>query len=180
MSADLEQVPDVHEMGPIAYLVLAFPTDRMTGEAFPLLIDLVDRGIIRILDLAFIRKEHDGTVTTLTQVDVERMQVLEAALFDGAASGLLGPDDLAEAATAMDPGSAAGVLVYENVWATPFARALRRSGGQLVASGHIPVQELVAALDSLEDAESGGQEGAPSPVIPAQGATRATPAGRAG
>jgi hypothetical protein len=137
----------------------------MTGEALPLLIDLVDRGVIRILDLEFIRKDEDGTVTTLSQVDLARMQVLEAALFEGAASGLLGPDDLADAATALDPGTAAGVLVYENLWAAPFAAALRRSGGQLVAAGHIPVQALVAALDALEAED---QEGTarPEPAEP--------------
>src|SRR3712207_3223034 len=150
MTADLEQGSDLDQMGPVDYLVVAFPTEQMTGEAFPLLIDLVDRGVIRILDLEFIRKDEDGTVTTLSQIDLERMQVLEAALFDGASSGLLRPDDLAEAAAALDPGTAAGVLVYENVWAAPFAAALRRSGGQLVASGRIPVQDLVAVLDALE------------------------------
>jgi hypothetical protein len=150
MTADLEHAPDLDLMGPVDYLVVAFPTERMTGEAFPLLIDLVDRGIIRILDLAFLRKDADGTVTTLSQVDLERMKVLEAALFEGAASGMLDAESLGEAAEALDPGTAAGVLVYENVWATPFAAALRRSGGQLVGSGHIPVQALMAALDVLE------------------------------
>jgi hypothetical protein len=165
MTANLEQAAGLDEMGPVDYLVVAFPTDRMTGEAFPLLVDLVDRGVIRILDLVFLRKDEDGTVTTLTQVDLDRMKVLEAALFDGAASGLLGPDDVAEAAAALDPGTAAGVLVYENVWATPFAAALRRSGGQLVAAGHIPVQALVAALDAL-DAEEAGSASVPSPAAP--------------
>jgi Family of unknown function (DUF6325) len=168
MTADLAQASDLDEMGPVDYLVVAFPTDRMTGEAFPLLVDLVDRGIIRILDLVFLRKDEDGTVTTLTQVDLDRMKVLEAALFDGAASGLLGPDDVNEAAAALDPGTAAGVLVYENVWATPFAAALRRSGGQLVASGHIPVQALVAALDALDtDAQAESSTSVPAPAPPA-------------
>jgi hypothetical protein len=150
MSTDLDPAADLHQMGPVDYLVLEFPGNRMTGEAFPLLIDLVDRGIIRILDLVFLRKETDGTVTTLTQVDLDRMQVLEAALFDGASSGLLDASDIDEAAKALEPGSSAGVLVYENVWAAPFAVALRRAGGQVVASGRIPVQELVAALDAVE------------------------------
>jgi hypothetical protein len=149
------QASELDQMGPVDYLILAFPTDRMTGEAFPLLVDLVDRGIIRILDLVFLRKDEDGTVTTLSQVDLDRMKVLEAALFDGATSGLVGPDDIAEAEAALEPGTAAAVLVYENVWATPFAVALRRSGGQLVAAGHIPVQALVAALDALEAEEQG-------------------------
>lgn len=166
MTADLEQAPDLGEMGPVDYLVVAFPTDRMTGEALPLLIDLVDRGIIRILDLVFLRKDEDGTVTTLTQVDLDRMRVLEAALFDGAASGLLGPDDVAEAAAALEPGTAAGVLVYENAWATPFATALRRSGGQLVAAGHVPVQALVAALDELDDEVQQASSASASPSAP--------------
>jgi hypothetical protein len=165
MSADTQHAPELEQMGPVDYFVAAFPSDRLTGEALPLLIDLVDRGIIRILDLAFIRKEADGRVTTLSQVDLDRMKVLEAALFDGVASGLLGQDDLAEAAAALDPGTAAGVLVYENAWAAPFATALRRSGGQLVAAGHIPVQALVAALDVLE-ADAGTNPAEPQPAQP--------------
>jgi len=164
MPADLDPSAEATQLGPVDYLVVAFPTDRMTGDAFRMLVDLVDRGIIRILDLAFVRKEHDGTVTTLSQRDVERMRVLDVALFDGAASGLLDQTDLSEASAAMDPGTAAAVLVYENVWATPFATALRRAGGQLVAAGHIPVQALLAALDALEAAEA---EGAAAGTIPA-------------
>ena len=167
MTADLEQATDLDQMGPVDYIVVAFPADRMTGEAFPLLIDLVDRGIIRILDFVFLRKEDDGTVTTLSLVDMERMQVLEALLFDGAASGLLGPDEVREAAEALDPGTAAGVLVYENVWATPFATALRRSGGELVAAGHIPMQALADALDALEAAEKQDGGPVPTPAAPA-------------
>ena len=154
MSTDLDPAADLRQMGPVDYLVMEFPGNQMTGEAFPLLIDLVDRGIIRILDLVFLRKETDGTVTTLTQVDLDRMHVLEAALFDGATSGLLDQADIDEAAKALEPGSSAGVLVYENVWAAPFAGALRRAGGELVASGRIPVQELVATLDAIEAAEA--------------------------
>jgi hypothetical protein len=163
MTADLEQDADLDEMGPIDYVVVAFSTDRMSGEALPMLVDLVDRGIIRILDLVFLRKGEDGTVTTLTQVDLERMKVFEAVLFDGATTGLLGPDDIAEAAAELEPGTAAGVLVYENVWATPFAAALRRSGGRLVASGHIPVQELAEALDALEAEEEAVPASVPGP-----------------
>jgi uncharacterized membrane protein len=153
MTTELDRAADLDEMGPVDFFVVAFPTSQMTGEAFPMLIDLVDRGIIRILDLAFIRKDDDGTVTTLSQVDLERMKILEAVLFEGAASGLLGADDIEEAGQALEPGSAAGVLVYENVWAAPFASALRRAGGQLVATGHVPIQAMVAALDALEDAD---------------------------
>ena len=138
------------DVGPIDYLALEFPGARINGEGMAILVDLVDRGIIRILDLAFVRKEKDGTVTTISQVDLERMKVLELALFEGAASGLLGQDDLEEAAKALEPGCSAGVLIYENVWALPFASALRRAGAQLVATGRIPVQALVEALDAAE------------------------------
>ena len=156
MTDQLDEVGALDQMGPVDYFVVGFANDRMRGEAFPLLMDLVDRGIIRILDLAFIRKEQDGRVTVLSQVDLERMQVLEAVLFDGAASGLLGPDDLEEAARALEPGTSAGVLVYENVWAAPFASAVRRAGGYVAASGRIPIQEIVAALDAVEAAEKIG------------------------
>ena len=144
---------ELHTMGPVGYLVVEFPGNKMTGEAFPILIDLVDRGTIRILDLAFVRKEQDGTITTLSQVDLDRMKVVEAVLFEGAASGLLGQDDLDEAAKALAPNSSAAVLIYENVWAAPFAAALRRSGAQLVATGQIPIQALLDALDTAETAD---------------------------
>jgi hypothetical protein len=149
----VEQVAEVDAMGPVGYLVVEFPGNKMTGEAFPILIDLVDRGIVRILDLAFVRKEQDGTITTLSQVDLDRMKVVEAVLFEGAASGLLGQDDLDEAAKALAPDSSAAVLIYENVWAAPFATALRRSGAQLVATGQIPIQALLDALDTAETAD---------------------------
>ena len=146
----VESAAELDTMGPVGYLVVEFPGNKLTGEAFPILIDLVDRGIVRILDLAFVRKEQDGTVTTLSQLDVERMRVVEAALFEGAASGLLGQDDIDEAAKALEPNSSAAVLIYENVWAAPFAAALRRSGAQLVAIGQIPVQALLDALNATE------------------------------
>ena len=133
------------ETGPIDYLVIEFPGNRMTGEGWPLLVDLVDRGIIRVLDLMFIRKDEDGSVTGLSIQDLGDAGV-DLTLFEGASSGLLGDDDLAEAATAIEPGCSAGVLLYENVWAAPFAAAMRRSGGQLVAFGRIPVQAILAAL----------------------------------
>ena len=156
MTSQLDAAAALDQMGPVDYFVVGFENDRMRGEAFPLLIDLVDRGIIRILDLAFIRKGGDGRVTILSQVDLERMQFLDAALFDGAASGVLGADDLEEAASALEPGTSAGVLVYENVWAAPFAAAVRRAGGFIAATGHIPIHELVSALDALEAAETDG------------------------
>ena len=141
---------DLDQMGPIDYLVLEFPGNKMTGEAFPLLMDLVDRGLIRILDLVFVRKDIDGSVVGLELKDVDGDGELDLSVFAGASSGLLGEDDIREAGDVLQPGSSAGVLVYENVWAAPLAAAIRRSGGQLVASGRIPVQAVLSALDAIE------------------------------
>jgi len=141
---------DLDQMGPIDYLVLEFPGNRMTGEAFPLLVDLVDKGIVRILDLVFVRKEIDGSVVGLALTDLDGDGELDLAVFEGVSSGLVGEDDIQEAGGVLEPGSSAGILVYENLWAAPFAAAIRRSGGQLVASGRIPVQAMLAALDADE------------------------------
>jgi hypothetical protein len=138
------------EMGPIDYIVLEWAGDQpVTGEVMPLLLDLVDRGIIRILDIAFLVKGEDGSVAALDFAELAQTSG-GLAEFEGASSGLLGQDDLEEAATALEPGTVAGVLVWENRWAAPVAVALRRSGGQLVASGRIPVQAILASLDATE------------------------------
>jgi hypothetical protein len=146
---------EIQEMGPVDYLVVEFPDNRLDGTAFPLLMDLVERGIVRVLDLAFVTKAEDGTVTGLELRDLDATGDFDLTLLEGASSGLLGDDDLAEAAAALAPGAAAGVLVYENTWAAPFATALRRGGGQLVASGRIPVQALLAALDAVDAVDAG-------------------------
>jgi hypothetical protein len=138
-------------MGPIDYIVVEWPGRQPNGEALPALIDLVDRGIVRILDLAFIAKDEDGNVVDLTIDELGQVSA-EFATFEGVASGLLGDDDIAEAATALEPGTAAAVLIWENRWAAPFAVAVRKSGGQLVASGRIPIQALVASLEATEAA----------------------------
>lgn len=143
--------PELREMGPIDYIVLEWPTEPSGDEVVPLLVDLVDRGIIRILDIVFASKDADGTVTA---IEIGDLGPAAAAFgeFDGASSGLLDDDDLQDAAEALEPGTSAAILVWENRWAAPVAIALRRSGGQLVASGRIPVQALVASLDALEQA----------------------------
>jgi hypothetical protein len=141
---------DLDQMGPVDYLIVEFPGSRMTGEGLPLLVDLVDRGIIRILDLALVKKETDGTVRMLEIADLDADGKLDLAVFEGASSDLLDEGDIADAAGVLEPGSAAGILVYENVWAAPFAAALRRAGAQLVASGRIPVQALLAAVDAAD------------------------------
>ena len=144
---------DLEEMGPIDYVLIEWPGKQPTGEAVPYLVDLVDKGIIRVLDLAFITKAEDGSVAGIDIADLGD-QVEEMKVFAGASSGVLSDDDFAEAAEALEPGTSAALLVYENRWAGPFAAAVRRSGGRLVANGRIPVQAFLAALDAAEEAEA--------------------------
>lgn len=143
---------EIDEMGPIDFIVIEWPGDQPTGEALPYLVDLVDRGIVRILDLAFLTKAEDGSVAGV-EISELAEQVAEIKVFEGASSGLLSEEDKADAGEAMDPGTSAALLVYENSWAGPFAAAVRRSGGQLVADGRIPVQALLGALDAAEEAD---------------------------
>ncbi|WP_234020910.1 DUF6325 family protein [Streptomyces sp. 142MFCol3.1] len=138
----------VEDMGPVDYLVIEFPGNRMTGEAFPLLVDLAERRIIRILDLAFLRKDTDGSVTALELRELG--DEVDLTVFEGASSGLIDQEDMDEAGNALEPGNSAAVLVYENLWAAPMAGALRRSGAQIVAGGRIPVQAILASLDATE------------------------------
>jgi len=147
----------LEETGPIDYLIVEFPGNRMTGDGFPLLLDLVDSGTIRILDLVFATRDTDGSLSVLRGSDLDGDGQLDLSVFEGASSGLIGPDDLDEAASAIEPGNSAGILIYENVWAAPFATALRRGGAQLVASGRIPVQAILAALEAAEASEAIGQ-----------------------
>jgi hypothetical protein len=140
------------ELGPIDYVVVEWPAGTQpSGEGMPILVDLVDRGLIRILDLAFVRKDDDGTIVGLELDELGGDPQL--TLFEGASSGLLGQDDYDEAGAAIQPGCSAALLVYENTWAAPFATALRRSGAQLVAGGRIPVNAIIQALDELEGEE---------------------------
>jgi hypothetical protein len=142
---------ELEEMGPIDYVLIEWPGRQPTGEAAPIIVDLVERGIIRVLDLAFIAKAEDGSVAGLEIMELGQ-EVEELKVFEGASSGLLSDDDTAEAAAALEPGTSAALMVFENRWAAPFASAVRRSGGQLVASGRIPVQAVLAALEAVEEA----------------------------
>ena len=142
------------EMGPIDYAVVEFPGSKMTGEGIPILLDLMERGVVRILDLIFVTKALDGTVAGVALADLDGDGELDLAVFEGASSGLLGAEDVQDAGSVLEAGSSAMVLVYENAWAAPFASALRRGGAQLVASGRIPHELVVEALDELDAAES--------------------------
>jgi hypothetical protein len=141
---------DTEPLGPISYLIVEFPGNKMTGEGFPILVDLVDRGLIRILDLAFVTRDDDGTVRAIDLSDIDGDGTLDLAVFEGASSGLLDHSDFADAEPAISPGSSAGILVFENRWATEFVQALRRSDAQLVAAGYIPQDALLASLDATE------------------------------
>ncbi|MEV4346394.1 DUF6325 family protein [Actinoplanes sp. NPDC049596] len=140
-------MPDVDDMGPIDYLAVEFPAGSMDGTAFSMVEDLVNRHVIHILDIALVRKSPDGKVTVLEESEFDN-HGLET--FHGAASGVLGGEDLHEAGELLAPGAAAVILIYENTWAAPLARQLRQVGAQLLATGRIPVQAILAALDESE------------------------------
>lgn len=137
-------------LGPISYLIVEFPGNKMTGEGFASLLDLVDRGVIRILDLMFVTRDADGSFRVLDLRDIDHDGTFDLAVFAGASSGLLDQSDLSEAASVIEPGSSAGILIFENRWATQFVQALRRGEAQLVAAGYIPQDDLVAALDAAD------------------------------
>jgi Family of unknown function (DUF6325) len=141
---------ELDEMGPIDYLVIEFPAGYPTGENLPLLVDLVDRGIIRIFDLVLVKREYDGSMSLLALADADGDGEWDYSVFEGISAGVLGQDDIEEAGQALEPGRSAVILVYENRWAAPLAVGLRRSGAQLVAGGRIPVQALLASLDATE------------------------------
>jgi hypothetical protein len=139
------------EIGPIDIVVIAYPADApMTGEAVPLVLDLVERGIIRILDVLFVMKDEDGTFSGFEAKDLDARGVGDLKEFEGASSGLLGDEDAATASQALEPGSAAVMIVYENRWAAPFAAAVRRNGGVVIENQRIPVQDVIDALDAVE------------------------------
>ena len=139
------------ELGPIDIVVIGYAPDApMTGEAVPLLVDLVERGIIRVLDVLFVMKNADGTYSGFDATDLTDKGVGDFAAFEGASSGLLGDEDAGQAAEAIEPGSAAVMIVYENRWAAPFVAAAREAGGELIASQRFPAPEVLEALDRLD------------------------------
>jgi hypothetical protein len=142
-------VPDFDETGAIDFVVIQFPRREVTGELVPWLIELVDRRLIRIMDVLIVRTADGGAFDTLTPDDLDPAEVGQLGPLVGASWGLLSTDDAAEIASMMEPNAGALALVYENLWSLPFARAARDSGGQLLSFGHIPSQAIAAALDEL-------------------------------
>ena len=133
-------------VGPIDYLIIEWTGQQPNGEALPHLIDLVDQGLVRVLDLAFVSKGDDGTIVAL---NIDELGA-DFAVFEGAASGLLDDGDFGEASAAIEPGTSAAILLWENLWAAPFAEALRGNGAQVVARGAVPVYALLATLEAAQ------------------------------
>jgi uncharacterized protein DUF6325 len=145
------------DIGPIDYLAVEFPEARMRGEGLAALLDLVDRGIIRLLDARAVVREADGTFTAAAIADLDGDGTLDLAVFEGVESGLIDDEDLRQAADLIEPGKVVALLMYENTWAIPFVSAMRRVGAELIASGRIPADEVIAALDALEAEEAQAQ-----------------------
>ncbi len=146
--ATADQNTDLDSLGPVDYIVVEFPAgaSNFTGEMADELLRLVDAGIIRVIDVLILTKDEDGTVDAIELSDVPELgelQALEAQLAE-----LLAAEDVEHLAAAMEPGSTAGVLIWENLWAAPFASAARRSGGQLIATGRIPIQAIIASIEA--------------------------------
>ena len=136
------------ELGPVDWIVVEFPGSRFRGEIAPILDDLTERGTIRVLDLLLIRKAEDGALDFFELSDLDEDEMGSLRAYETELATLLSEDDVIAAAAAVEPGSTAALLVWENRWAAPFGSAVRRAGGQLVASGRIPVQALLAAAEA--------------------------------
>jgi Family of unknown function (DUF6325) len=141
----------IDELGPVDWIVVEFPGSKFNGEIAPALQDLVQRGTVRVLDLLMLKKDTDGSLEAFELSDLDPSEVGELRAYEKSLAMLLSEDDVTAVAAAVEPGSSAAVLVWENLWAAPFASAVRRSGGQLVASGRIPIQALLAALEADDD-----------------------------
>jgi Family of unknown function (DUF6325) len=146
--ASEEEQASLDQLGPVDYLVVEFPAgaSNFTGEMAKELLALVDSGTIRVIDILILAKNEDGSVEAMELSDIEDLgplQRVEAELAE-----LLAADDVEHLAAAMEPGSTAGVLIWENLWAAPFASAARRSGGQLIANGRIPIQAIIASIEA--------------------------------
>jgi Family of unknown function (DUF6325) len=150
----MDEVDAVDELGPVDWIVLEFPGSKFNGQIVPALLDLVERNLIRVLDLLVLKKDDDGTLEAFELSDLDEGEIGELRTYESELAMLLSEEDVTSLAAAIEPGSSAGVLVWENTWAAPFASAVRRSGGQLVASGRIPIQALLAAIEADEQEEA--------------------------
>ena len=146
---------DVDELGPVDWIVVEFPGSKFNGEMAPALRDLVERNLIRVLDLLVLKKDGDGSIEAFELSDLDDSEIGELRSYEAELAMLLSEDDVSAVAAAIEPGSSAAVLVWENTWAAPFASAARRAGGLLVASGRIPTQALLGAIEADEKNQEG-------------------------
>jgi hypothetical protein len=142
---------NVDELGPVDWLVVEFPGSKLNGEVAPILKDYVDRDLIRVLDLLFLKKDEDGSVEAFEASDLDDSEIGELRSYEKELAMLLSEQDVADLMETIEPGSSAAVLVWENLWAAPFGAAVRHAGGQLVATGRIPIQAIIAAMESDEE-----------------------------
>ena len=163
----MDDVEDVDQLGPVDWLVVEFPGSRFNGEIAPALLDLVERGLIRVLDLLVLKKDADGSLEAFELSDLDSSEIGELRLYEAELAMLLSEEDVTAVAEAIEPGSSAAVLVWENTWAAPFASAVRRSGGQLVATGRIPIQAMLAALEADQAEAELDQSNDPEPSVTA-------------
>ncbi len=153
MPPPVDETTDVDALGPVDWIVVEFPGSRFSGEIAPILADLVERDLVRVLDLLVLKKDEDGTLEAFELSDLDESEIGGLRDHEKELAMLLSEDDVTNLAAAIEPGSSAAVLVWENKWAAPFGSAVRRAGGQLVASGRIPVQAILAALEADTETE---------------------------
>ena len=153
----MDEVDEVDELGPVDWIVVEFPGSRFNGQIAPALLDLVERDLVRVLDLLVLKKDDDGSLEAFELSDLDEGEIGGFREYESELAMLLSEEDVTSLAAAIEPGSSAAVLVWENSWAAPFASAVRRSGGQLVASGRIPIQALLAAVEADEQEEAAGE-----------------------
>ena len=144
---------DIDELGPVDWIVVEFPGSKFNGEIAPVLQDLVERGLVKVLDLLVLRKDDGGELEIFELSDLEAGELGELRTEEAELAMVLSEQDVLDVAETIEPGSTAAVLVWENLWAAPFGAAVRHAGGQLVASGRIPVQAVLAAIEA--DLEEG-------------------------
>ena len=149
----MDDVETVDELGPVDWIVVEFPGSKFKGEIAPALDDLVERDLVRVLDLLILKKDADGSLEAFELSDLDDSELGELRWYETELAMLLSEDDVVAIAEAIEPNSSAAVLVWENRWAAPFASSLRRAGGQLVASGRIPIQALLAIIEADEAAD---------------------------
>jgi Family of unknown function (DUF6325) len=153
----MDEVDEVDELGPVDWIVVEFPGSRFNGQIAPALLDLVERDLVRVLDLLVLKKDDDGSLEAFELSDLDEGEIGGFREYESELAMLLSEEDVTSLAAAIEPGSSAAVLVWENTWAAPFASAVRRSGGQLVASGRIPIQALLAAVEADEQEEAAAE-----------------------